>query len=63
MVAIIPPTTLWWGNRATTLRVNFVAFDLHPFNAAGKIEKTWHLEDYGGLYCRPTHVGPTPPVP
>jgi len=35
-------------------RIKFTAFDLHHFNADGKIDTTWHLEDYWGMYAQMT---------
>ncbi len=35
-------------------RIKFTAFDLHHFNADGKIDITWHLEDYWGMYTQMT---------
>ncbi len=43
-----------FGIKKTGKRITFVAFDLHQFNKEGKIEKTWHLEDYWGLYSQLT---------
>ena len=40
------------GVKKTGKRIKFVAFDLHQFNGAGKIEKTWHLEDFWGMHAQ-----------
>lgn len=37
---------------ATGKRVKINAFDLHHFNEEGKIDKTWHLEDFWGVYSQ-----------
>lgn len=37
---------------ATNKRINLTAFDLHHFNEEGKIDKTWHLEDFWGAYSQ-----------
>lgn len=37
---------------ATNKRITVNAFDLHHFNAEGKIDKTWHLEDFYGAYSQ-----------
>jgi len=39
---------------ATNKRITVNAFDLHHFNADGKIDKTWHLEDFWGAYSQIT---------
>lgn len=37
---------------ATNKRIEMKAFDLHHFNEEGKIDKTWHLEDFWGAYSQ-----------
>ncbi|UJH68799.1 ester cyclase [Allomuricauda sp. SCSIO 65647] len=37
---------------ATNRRIKITAFDLHHFNEEGKIDKTWHLEDFWGAYSQ-----------
>ncbi len=37
---------------ATNKRIKINAFDLHHFNAEGKIDKTWHLEDFFGAFSQ-----------
>lgn len=37
---------------ATNKRIKMTAFDLHHFNEDGKIDKTWHLEDFWGAYSQ-----------
>lgn len=37
---------------ATNKRIKLTAFDLHHFNEDGKIDKTWHLEDFWGAYSQ-----------
>ncbi|MEM1260326.1 MAG: ester cyclase, partial [Bacteroidota bacterium] len=37
---------------ATNKRIEIKAFDLHHFNKEGKIDKTWHLEDFWGAYSQ-----------
>ncbi|WP_255362753.1 ester cyclase [Tenacibaculum sp. MAR_2009_124] len=37
---------------ATNKRLKLTAFDLHHFNKEGKIDKTWHLEDFYGAYAQ-----------
>jgi len=37
---------------ATNKRIKLTAFDLHHFNKDGKIDKTWHLEDFWGVYSQ-----------
>lgn len=37
---------------ATNKRIKITAFDLHHFNEEGKIDKTWHLEDFWGAYTQ-----------
>lgn len=37
---------------ATNKRIKLTAFDLHHFNKEGKIDKTWHLEDFWGAYSQ-----------
>ncbi len=37
---------------ATNKRIKMTAFDLHHFNEEGKIDKTWHLEDFWGAYSQ-----------
>ena len=39
---------------ATNKRIKITAFDLHHFNEEGKIDKTWHLEDFWGAYTQIT---------
>jgi len=36
----------------TNKRIQITAFDLHHFNKEGKIDKTWHLEDFWGAYSQ-----------
>lgn len=38
-----------FGIPATNKIVKINAFDLHHFNKEGKIDKTWHLEDFMGV--------------
>jgi len=38
-----------FGIPATNKIVEINAFDLHHFNKEGKIDKTWHLEDFMGV--------------
>ena len=39
---------------ATDKRIKMTAFDLHHFNEEGKIDKTWHSEDFWGAYSQIT---------
>ncbi len=41
-----------FGIPKTDKRIKLVAFDLHHFNKDGKIDKTWHLEDFWGVYSQ-----------
>ena len=41
-----------FGIPKTGKRINVVAFDTHHFNKEGKIDKTWHLEDFWGIYSQ-----------
>ncbi len=41
-----------FGIPATNKRIKLTAFDLHQFNEDGKIDKTWHLEDFYGAYSQ-----------
>jgi len=41
-----------FGIPETGKRINVVAFDTHHFNEEGKIDKTWHLEDFWGIYSQ-----------
>ena len=41
-----------FGIPATNKRIKLTAFDLHHFNKDGKIDKTWHLEDFWGAYSQ-----------
>jgi len=41
-----------FGIPKTDKRIKLVAFDLHHFNEDGKIDKTWHLEDFWGVYSQ-----------
>jgi len=41
-----------FGIPSTDKRIKLVAFDLHQFNKDGKIVKTWHLEDFWGVYSQ-----------
>ena len=41
-----------FGIPKTGKRIKMVAFDLHHFNEEGKIDKTWHLEDFWGAYSQ-----------
>jgi predicted ester cyclase len=41
-----------FGIPATNKRIEIKAFDLHHFNKDGKIDKTWHLEDFWGAYSQ-----------
>ena len=43
-----------FGIPKTGKRINVVAFDTHHFNKEGKIDKTWHLEDFWGIYSQLT---------
>ena len=41
-----------FGIEPTNKRVKITAFDTHHFNKDGKIDKTWHLEDFWGAYSQ-----------
>ena len=41
-----------FGIAKTDKRIKMVAFDLHHINKDGKIDKTWHLEDFWGVYSQ-----------
>lgn len=41
-----------FGVPATNKRIKLTAFDTHHFNEDGKIDKTWHLEDFWGAYTQ-----------
>lgn len=41
-----------FGTPETGKRIKLVAFDTHHFNEDGKIDKTWHLEDFWGAYSQ-----------
>jgi len=41
-----------FGIPKTGKRIKLVAFDTHHFNKEGKIDKTWHLEDFWGAYSQ-----------
>lgn len=41
-----------FGIPKTDKRIKLTAFDLHHFNKEGKIDKTWHLEDFWGVYSQ-----------
>lgn len=41
-----------FGIPPTNKRIRIVAFDTHHFNENGKIDKTWHLEDFWGAYSQ-----------
>jgi len=41
-----------FGIPKTGKRIKLVAFDTHHFNEEGKIDKTWHLEDFWGAYSQ-----------
>ncbi|MGZ2370443.1 ester cyclase [Ancylomarina sp. YFZ004] len=41
-----------FGVPATNKRIKLTAFDTHHFNEEGKIDKTWHLEDFWGAYSQ-----------
>lgn len=41
-----------FGIAPTNKRIKITAFDTHHFNKEGKIDKTWHLEDFWGAYSQ-----------
>jgi predicted ester cyclase len=41
-----------FGIPKTGKRIKLTAFDLHHFNEDGKIDKTWHLEDFWAVYSQ-----------
>ncbi|MFI1744708.1 ester cyclase [Thalassobellus sediminis] len=41
-----------FGIPATNKIIKINAFDLHHFNKEGKIDKTWHLEDFAGVMAQ-----------
>ena len=41
-----------FGIPKTDKRIKMIAFDTHHFNEDGKIDKTWHLEDFWGAYAQ-----------
>ena len=41
-----------FGIEATGRRVTIISFDTHHFTKDGKIDKTWHLEDFWGAYSQ-----------
>lgn len=43
-----------FGITPTGKRITIIAFDTHHFNQEGKIDKTWHLEDFWGAYSQIT---------